>query len=150
MYLLLTCTTALDITNFSFVLSSTIFWTDWGVVPKIERSTMDGSERLVIANTSLFWPNGLAVDYAANRIYWADAKHHVIETAGLSGENRRTVIDRGTLNILCRQYFVCAFHMQLKYHIMEVHVVGLTDRGKHIVKPMFQACTHVKMLVLLT
>ncbi|XP_067654975.1 low-density lipoprotein receptor-related protein 4-like [Haliotis asinina] len=72
-----------------------IFWTDWGSTPKIERASMDGSERMLLANTSLFWPNGLTVDYAAERIYWADAKHHVIECSDLMGKNRRTVISEG-------------------------------------------------------
>ncbi|RUS89222.1 hypothetical protein EGW08_003032, partial [Elysia chlorotica] len=72
-----------------------IFWTDWGKTPKIERASMDGSLRMVLANTSLFWPNGLTLDYAAERIYWADAKHHVIESSSLEGLQRRTVISQG-------------------------------------------------------
>ncbi|CAH1786568.1 unnamed protein product [Owenia fusiformis] len=74
-----------------------IFWTDWGEnpAPKIERSTMDGRERHTIADRSLFWPNGLTIDYASSKIYWADAKHHVIECAHLDGTNRRVVIDQG-------------------------------------------------------
>ena len=57
---------------------------------------MDGKDRLTVADTSLFWPNGLTVDYAASRLYWADAKHHVIECANLDGTNRKTVIDHGS------------------------------------------------------
>ncbi|KAJ8299613.1 hypothetical protein KUTeg_023673 [Tegillarca granosa] len=72
-----------------------IFWTDWGNVPKIERSCMDGTQRMVLANTSLFWPNGLTLDYAADKLYWADAKHHVIECSNLDGTMRRTVINQG-------------------------------------------------------
>ncbi|KAL4225514.1 Low-density lipoprotein receptor-related protein 4 [Mactra antiquata] len=72
-----------------------IFWTDWGSTPKIERSSMDGQSRLVIANTSLFWPNGLTLDYAAEKLYWADAKHHVIECSNYDGTQRRTVINQG-------------------------------------------------------
>jgi hypothetical protein len=56
---------------------------------------MDGSLRTVIANSSLFWPNGLTIDYATERLYWADAKHHVIESAALDGKHRRTVINEG-------------------------------------------------------
>lgn len=56
---------------------------------------MDGSLRTVIANTSVFWPNGLTLDYASERLYWADAKHHVIESAALDGSNRRIVINQG-------------------------------------------------------
>ena len=56
---------------------------------------MDGKERMTIVDTSLFWPNGLAIDYAASRLYWVDAKHHVIESAKLDGSHRKTVINRG-------------------------------------------------------
>ena len=73
----------------------TIYWTDWGSTPKIECSYMDGHNRAIIANTSLFWPNGLTVDYAAEKLYWADAKHHVIECSNLDGTHRRTVINQG-------------------------------------------------------
>ncbi len=75
----------------------TIFWTDWGSTPKIERATMDGKQRLIVADSSLFWPNGLTIDYAASKIYWVDAKHHVIESANLDGTGRKTVIDQGQL-----------------------------------------------------
>lgn len=69
-----------------------VFWTDWGPNPKIERGYMDGSERKTIINEGVFWPNGLAIDYPANRIYWADAKHHMIESAHLDGSDRKKVL----------------------------------------------------------
>ena len=72
-----------------------IYWSDWGERPHIERSSMDGRDRQVIVNTSLFWPNGLTVDYAASRLYWVDAKYHVIEASNLDGSQRTTVLDRG-------------------------------------------------------
>lgn len=37
------------------------------------------------------WPNGLTVDYANDRIYWADTKKHVIETVDLQGRDRHIV-----------------------------------------------------------
>lgn len=52
---------------------------------------MDGTNRMSIVTESVFWPNGLTVDYTADRIYWADAKHHVIESAKLDGSDRRKV-----------------------------------------------------------
>ncbi|XP_054269003.1 low-density lipoprotein receptor-related protein 4 [Macrosteles quadrilineatus] len=72
-----------------------VFWTDWGPNPKIERIEMDGSNRLSIITESVFWPNGLTIDYTADRIYWADAKHHVIESAKLDGSDRRKVVTKG-------------------------------------------------------
>lgn len=56
-----------------------MYWTDWGVVPKIERADLDGTERVVLVNTSLGWPNGLALDYHQRTIYWGDAKTDRIE-----------------------------------------------------------------------
>ena len=73
----------------------TIFWTDCGSPAKIERSSMDGNDRRVIISTAVFWPNGLTIDYAANKLYWTDTKHRVIETSGLDGSLRRTVVSRG-------------------------------------------------------
>lgn len=69
-----------------------IFWTDWGPNPKIERSFMDGSSRRTLVRDGVQWPNGLAIDYPANRIYWADAKHHVIESINLEGFDRKKVL----------------------------------------------------------
>ena len=51
-----------------------MYWTDWGEVPKIERAGMDGSDRFVIINTEIYWPNGLTLDYEERKLYWADAK----------------------------------------------------------------------------
>lgn len=72
-----------------------LFWTDWGPNPKIERAEMDGRNRRPVVNESVFWPNGLTIDYTTNRIYWADAKHNVIETAFLDGSDRKKVISKG-------------------------------------------------------
>lgn len=71
---------------------SLVFWTDWGPNPKIERSYMDGSERKTIIKDGVFWPNGLALDYPAKKLYWADAKHHVIESAHFDGSERKKVL----------------------------------------------------------
>lgn len=60
-----------------------MYWTDWGEIPKIERAALDGSDRIVLVNTSLGWPNGLALDYAESKIYWGDAKTDKIEVCSL-------------------------------------------------------------------
>lgn len=63
-----------------------------GPKPKIEVSEMDGGNRKSIVTEGVFWPNGLALDYAVDRIYWTDAKRHAIESAKLDGTDRRKVI----------------------------------------------------------
>ncbi|XP_022829670.1 low-density lipoprotein receptor-related protein 4 [Spodoptera litura] len=72
-----------------------VFWTDWGPNPKIERADMDGSRRKSIIVDKIFWPNGLTIDYTESKIYWADAKHHVIEKASFDGRDRKKVTNKG-------------------------------------------------------
>lgn len=52
---------------------------------------MDGSDRRAIISDGIFWPNGLTIDYSAGRIFWADAKHHVIESSHFDGSDRKKV-----------------------------------------------------------
>ena len=72
-----------------------VLWTDWGQQSRIERADMDGSNRFIVITDNIVWPNGLTIDYTVDRFYWADAKHHVIESARLDGTGRRRVIERG-------------------------------------------------------
>lgn len=75
-----------------------MFWSDWGSPAKIERANMDGSDRkTVITGNGVGWPNGLAIDYKAGRLYWTDAKTDRIERSDLDG-NQRKVIQKGQLH----------------------------------------------------
>lgn len=56
---------------------SYMYWTDWGENAKLERSGMDGSDRVVLINSNLGWPNGLAIDKAGSQLLWADAHTEV-------------------------------------------------------------------------
>ena len=72
-----------------------MYWTDWGASPKMERAGMDASGRQVIISSNLTWPNGLAIDYGSQRLYWADAGMKTIEFAGLDGSKRKVSVARG-------------------------------------------------------
>lgn len=65
-----------------------MYWTDWGEIPKIERAGMDGTNRAVIVDTEIYWPNGLTLDYSQEKLYWADAKYNFIHRANLDGTGR--------------------------------------------------------------
>ena len=54
-----------------------MYWTDWGEHAKLERSAMDGSDRVVLISNNLGWPNGLAIDMAGSQLLWADAHTEV-------------------------------------------------------------------------
>uniref|UniRef100_T1K526 EGF-like domain-containing protein n=2 Tax=Tetranychus urticae TaxID=32264 RepID=T1K526_TETUR len=67
-----------------------LFWTDWGDKAKIERSSMDGKHRrILVKNEELRWPNGLAVDFAARRVYWTDGKLKYISSVDYNGGNKK-------------------------------------------------------------
>lgn len=67
---------------------SLMYWTDWGENPKIECADLDGQERHVLVNTSLGWPNGLALDLQEGKVYWGDAKTDKIEVSRPRGQPR--------------------------------------------------------------
>lgn len=71
-----------------------MFWSEWGEHPKIERANMDGSNRFVIASINLTWPNGLAVDHPAGKIYWTDAGSRTIEFANVDGSSRKILLGK--------------------------------------------------------
>ena len=70
-----------------------MYWTDWGINPRIEMASMDGTSRQAIITSGLGWPNGLAIDLTLGRLYWADAKLDKIEESDLAGENRKVILN---------------------------------------------------------
>lgn len=74
-----------------------MYWMDWGSRPKIERAALDGSDRQVLVNESITWPNGLTIDYTERRLYWGDAVEDRIESCNLDGTGRRVVLS-GEMN----------------------------------------------------
>lgn len=52
-----------DIHPCLFCFDRYIFWTDWYRPAKIMRAWGDGSHAMSIVNTTLGWPNGLAIDW---------------------------------------------------------------------------------------
>lgn len=60
---------------------------------------MDGRGRTVLINTNLVWPNGLAIDYETQIIYWADANLDKIEYSNTDGSGR-TLLETGATGLL--------------------------------------------------
>ena len=69
-----------------------MFWTDWGEVPKIECASMDGKYRTVIVSTDLGEPYGITIDYANQKIYWADNDEDRIEYSDYTGGGRTQLV----------------------------------------------------------
>lgn len=52
---------------------------------------MDGSNRSTIINTKIYWPNGLTLDVATQRVYFADSKLDFIDFCYYNGSGRQQV-----------------------------------------------------------
>ena len=85
---------------------SFMYWTDWGANPKIERAGMDASNRIVIISSNLTWPNGLAIDYETQRLYWADAGMKTIEFGNFDGSDRQV---KSVLKLLLCPYLILSY-----------------------------------------
>ncbi|XP_014248480.1 low-density lipoprotein receptor-related protein 6 isoform X2 [Cimex lectularius] len=70
-----------------------MFWSDWNEKnPKIERAGLDGSMRTLLVHDHLGWPNGIALDHPAKKLYWCDAKTDKIEVINYDGTDRKEII----------------------------------------------------------
>ena len=72
-------------------LNRLMFWTDWGKTPKIEKSTLDGTQRVAIVTSNLSWPNGIGLDRRNKLVFWVDARTDAIESVDYNG-NKRTLL----------------------------------------------------------
>lgn len=71
-----------------------LFWSDWSPDgPSVQRSNLDGSNvKRLFEGTRVVWPNGVAIDYIAERLYWVDAREDYIASCNLDGNNVIKVI----------------------------------------------------------
>ena len=71
---------------------ATIFWSDV-MNEEIRKAPLgNGSAVTSIIKTGLHTPDGIAVDWVNNKIYWTDTGNDNIEVAGLDGLGRLTLI----------------------------------------------------------
>lgn len=55
-------------------------------------ASMDGNFNRPLIVDNIHWPNGLALDWPNERLYWVDAKIKSIESCKIDGSDRRSVI----------------------------------------------------------
>ncbi|KAJ8038435.1 Low-density lipoprotein receptor-related protein 6 [Holothuria leucospilota] len=65
-----------------------IYFTDWGIKPKIERSDGDGTNRLLLVNTLIIEPRSLAIDLKERALYWIDSAQKSLERVNYDGTGR--------------------------------------------------------------
>ncbi|XP_046665505.1 sortilin-related receptor-like isoform X3 [Homalodisca vitripennis] len=71
-----------------------MYWTDWAVGdPCVSRASLDGSGvKRLFGKPDVEWPNGITIDYIAERIYFVDAHEDFIGSADLDGKHFRKII----------------------------------------------------------
>lgn len=47
----------------------------------------------MIGSPIVQWPNGVTIDFFADRIYWVDAKGDYIASADLDGKNMKKILE---------------------------------------------------------
>ena len=71
-----------------------MFWISRaGFRPRIERATLSGDSKTTLVSFGFSWwpnqPNGITLDFYANRLYWVDSRTGRIESVDFNGNNRQ-------------------------------------------------------------
>ncbi|KAK3804170.1 hypothetical protein RRG08_023533 [Elysia crispata] len=76
-------------------LKGFLFYSDWlrnsRQTAYIARCFTDGTNITQIRHKQLGWPNGLTIDFQAERLYWADAYFDRIQHSGLDGSDLQSL-----------------------------------------------------------
>lgn len=117
-----------------------LFWTDWGENPRIERIGMDGTNRSVIINTKIYWPNGLTLDTTTQRVYFADSKLDFIDFCYYNGTGRQQVLAGS--HYLLHPHSLTLFEETLFWTDRQLNRVLSTHkfRGEHSLKKYSIEC----------
>ena len=57
---------------------------------------MDGSLRVELVTENVMWPNSITLDLVQERLYWVDAKLHLIGSVGLDGSRPNIISEPGS------------------------------------------------------
>lgn len=87
---------------------------DWNAFnPSVSRANLDGEDKKeLFTQPEVFWPNGITIDFIAERIYWVDASKDYIASSDFNG--------KGFLRILhsdarVEHPFAVAVHKELMF-----------------------------------
>lgn len=70
-----------------------LYWSDWGVEPKIERANLMGENRkTILSHEHVKWTSSIAVDPTIERIFWVDMSSHRICSSDIHGNDKREIV----------------------------------------------------------
>jgi hypothetical protein len=96
--------------------SRLLFFSDNGVNPRIEKSSMNGSGRSVIVHTGLIRVLALSADAANDVLYWADYARHTLEACNYDGLRRRVLKRSNGVSVTGLQYYQVGTMVTNVYH----------------------------------
>ena len=103
---------------------------------------MDGSNRRVIIRRNIHWPNGLTIDYSAQKIYWIDAKTFYIAKANYDGSDHQSILRSAPSQCsLGRPYALALYADKLYWTDWKTRGIHLTNKNKGLRCPVILSNT---------
>ena len=82
------------------LLNRLMFWTNWRIHGKIEKSTLDGTQRIAIVTSNLLTPTGISLDRRNKLVYLVDYNTGAIESVDYNGNNRKLLSQQRGIGFL--------------------------------------------------
>ena len=82
------------------LLNRLMFWTDIGNNSKVEKSTLDGTQRVAIVTSNLWMPAGIGLDRRNKIVYWADFLTDAIESVDYNGNHRKLLFQQHRIRLV--------------------------------------------------
>ena len=81
-----------------YSIAGFIFFTEWQRPANISRVNYNGTGLERVRQQQLGWPNGITIDYQADRLYWCDALLDRIQHSDFDGNDVQTIVGRFLLH----------------------------------------------------
>ncbi|KFM73279.1 Prolow-density lipoprotein receptor-related protein 1, partial [Stegodyphus mimosarum] len=117
-----------------------MFFTEWGyAAPALEKSRLDGSERVKLVVEKIVYPNGITVDIPTETVYWVDMYLGTIEKVNYDGTGRKTVIRNVQVKNL---YGISVFEDYIYVTSVDGNNILAIQKYNHNSKPIKSNMTH--------
>ncbi|XP_050504150.1 sortilin-related receptor-like isoform X5 [Diabrotica virgifera virgifera] len=105
-----------------------MFWTDWFPhAPSVNRANLDGSSNMTLfGRDKVQTPNGIAIDYFANRLYWIDAGLDYIGSSDLHGDGFVKVVSN--TDVVSHPFAIAVFKDNLYWDDWRLHSIFSSDK----------------------
>ncbi|CAH1280545.1 unnamed protein product [Diabrotica balteata] len=105
-----------------------MFWTDWSAEnPSVNRANLDGSSYMTLfGRDKVEWPNGITIDYFANRLYWVDARLDYIGSSDLHGDGFVKVISNS--DVVSHPFAIAVFKSNMYWDDWQLNSIFSSDK----------------------